>query len=158
MNRQDKQLMVNELKQSFASSEASFLVGVKGLTVEQMHALRKALYKHDSELKVAKNTLLRIAVTDNPAVDKMAPYFKQQVGVIFAKNNAASVAKVLADVAKENPKFQLITGCVESDLMDIKVLAALGSRETQVARLCGLLNSHAARLAMVLKAISEKQQ
>lgn len=158
MNRQEKQLVVDVLKNEFADSKAAFLVGVQGLSVEQMHLLRKELYKQGSELKVAKNTLLKIATQDVPSMQKLSPYFKQQVGVVFAKNDFAAVAKILCDKAKENSKLQLITSCVDADLMDIKVLAALGSREMQVARLCGLLKTNIARLAVVLKAVSERPQ
>lgn len=157
MNRQDKQVVVDGLKKEFAANKATFLVGMQGMTVEQLFTLRRELYKHASELKVAKNTLLIKAANELPEVQKLTPYFKNQIGVIFA-NDFAPIAKVLVDKAKDIPALRLITGCVESDLMDIKVLASLGSREVQVARLCGVLKANVARLAMVLKMAHDQQQ
>lgn len=158
MNRQEKQLVVDALRQEFASSKATFLIGMQGMTVEQLFVLRKELYKHASDLKVAKNTLLVKATNDIAGVQKLAPYFKNQIGIIFVKSDFAPVAKILVDKAKDTPTLRLITGCVESDLMDIKVLASLGSRENQIARLCGVLNANIARLAMVLKLAHDQQQ
>ena len=157
MNRQEKQVVVDTLTHEFAESKAAFLINVQGLSVEQMHSLRKQLYKQNSDLTVAKNTLFKIATNNVPAMNKLSSYFKQQIAVVFEKNDAAPVAKILVDTAKEG-KLQLITSCIEADIIDIKVLASLGSRENQVARLCGVLNANIARLALVLKAVAEKNQ
>ena len=39
-------------------------------------------------------------------INDLAPYFKDQIAVVFAKEEAPAVAKILYDTAKENEAFK----------------------------------------------------
>lgn len=159
MNREEKALLVASLKNDFAQSKAAFLVNYQGLTVEQVKNLRKGLRSKGGRMKIAKARLIKMAAQDNPEINVMLPYFKEQIGVIFVQDEPQSIAKVLNDFAKENEKLTIVAGSLESKLVDkatIVRIASLPSREVLLAQLCGTLKAPIAKLAFVLKMVQSK--
>lgn len=153
MNRQQKELVVQLLKENFTQSPASFVVGYKGLTVNEMQSLRKKLRAQGGNLKVTKARLMKIAASDIAGSDALKPYFKEQIGVVFATQEAPAVAKVLYDFAKDHSALQIIVGQFESQVLDAQTIgriATLPSREQLLAQLCGTLMAPITRLAIVL--------
>ena len=53
-------------------------------------------------------------------VEDLAPFFKDQIGVVFANNEAPAVAKVLHEFAKENEALKLVAGCLDSTMLSVK--------------------------------------
>ena len=95
MNRQEKQSVVESLKKDFSQNQASFVVGVKGMTVEELRSLRKGVAAHGGKIQVIKNTLMKVAVKDIQGLSDLSPYFKEQVALVFASNEAPAIAKAL---------------------------------------------------------------
>lgn len=172
MNRQEKTQVIDTLKKDFSAAEASFVLGVQGLTVDEVQTLRKNLHVKNSEFKVAKNTLLKIAVEDMGELKDMSPYFKNQVAIVFARKDASDVANVLYKAAKANEKLKLIGGSFDKKAItagQVEYLAKLPSREVLLAQLCGTLqapmakfagslNQMVAKLAWALKEVEEKKK
>ncbi len=154
MNRQEKELVVQSLRERFSKSQSSFIVGYKGLTVNQLQTLRSQLRARGAVLKVAKARLMKLAVGDLEDSQALAPYFKDQIGVVFASDESpAGVAKVLSEFAKEHAGLQLVGGTLEGTFIDqaaISRIAYLPSKEVLLAQLCGTLNAPIARLVFVL--------
>lgn len=153
MNRQEKELQIKSLKDDFKQSHATFLVGVQGLTVSQIQEMRKNLREQGGEMRVAKNTLSKIASHDFPEMKDLSPYFKRQVALVFAKGESPVVAKVLLDLSKNNEKIDVVVGCFESRIIDrdmIKFLGSLPPRPVLAAQLCGVLNAPAAMVVGLL--------
>ena len=159
MNKQEKQSVIVELKNDFNHSGAAFLVAVHGLNVVQMQSIRRGVLKQGGKMILAKNSLMEIASREIKGAKDLAPYFKDQVAIVFAYSEPAAVAKVLADSAKEQELFKFVAGYVEYSLVDsatISKLAKLPSREVLLAQLFGTLNAPIAAFARVLNQISEK--
>jgi large subunit ribosomal protein L10 len=153
MNREQKAAVVASLKNSFAQSNASFVVKYPGLTVEQMQKLRNDLRAEGATLKVTKARLMKLAADGNPGAEVMVPYFKEQVGLVFANQEAPSVAKVLSDFAKDNEALSIIVGSLDQNLLtqaDVVRIASLPSKEVLLAQLCGTLNAPITGLARAL--------
>lgn len=171
MNRTEKNQLIDSLKDSFSKSEASFLVEYKGLSVNQMQALRKGLRSNSASLKVAKGRLMKRAVSGVEGADQLAPHFHDQIGAVFVTKSAPETAKFLTEYSKENQALKLVVGVIESQLFDaqsIQRIANLPSREVLLAQLCGTLQAPTtqmatvlhlmiARLAIVLKQIEEQK-
>jgi large subunit ribosomal protein L10 len=172
MNRQQKESVVDELKNSFVNSQALFLVSYKGLTVDQLQSLRKKLRTHGGHLKVAKARLMKLAAEGIDGVQDLEPYFKDQIGVVSAVNESPAVANVLNTFAKDNEALKLVIGCLDAHLInksDIARIANLPSREVLLAQVCGgikapiagfvsVLNVLLLRLLWTLKEIEAKKQ
>lgn len=159
MNKQQKELVIKELREQFEHSSSTYLVGIKGLSVKQTQNLRSALRQQGGQLKVAKVRLIKRAVQDVSCGEAYMPFLKEQVGVVFVDQASPAVAKVLNDFSKENTALDLIAGYFESQMFDkagVQRIAALPSREVLLGRLCGSLNAPIAKFVWTLNAYLEK--
>ncbi len=170
MNREQKHIVIESLKAEFARSNAAFVVGIQGLTVNQLEQLRKGLRKEGGRLQVAKNTFTRRATDPVAELKDLQPQLKQQLAVVFAYQDSSAVAKVLCDYEKEHAKFSIVAGCLESRAIDqqmVKFLGSLPPRNVLAAQLCGtiqaplvapimLFRQLMVRLVFVLQQASEK--
>lgn len=160
MNRDQKELFVTALKQDFEASNASFLISLKGIPVAKIQELRKGLKASGGKLKVAKNRLMKIAVDNVDCAKELTPFLKEQLGVVFSKNDPMMTAKILYKFSKENEKLKLVAGCFESKVIQrdtIVRIANLPSREILLSQICGLLKSSVVKLAQTLDALKEKK-
>jgi large subunit ribosomal protein L10 len=160
MNRKEKSTVVSTLKDNFLHNQDSIIVGYKGLTVKQLQTLRRGIRKNGGSFKVTKARLMKLAAQDLPNAQPLLPYFKDQIGIIFADKQPAPVLKFLHDFAKENESLKVIAGSLESKLVDTSMLARLAtlpSREVLLAQVCGTLKAPIAKLAFVLAQVSAKK-
>ena len=159
MKRQEKELVVQSLREGLTENKAVFVVGYKGLTVAQTEGLRKKVRAKGGAFKVAKARLIKHALESATGMADMIPLIKDQIGVVFVQQEAAPVAKVLCDFAKENNALQVVIGFADAQVMNskqIQMLASLPSREVLLAQLCGVLLAPMAALARVIKLAQEK--
>ena len=160
MDRQEKEQALESLKNDFSQNNVAFLVGVKGLSVTQLQKLRKDLSVKGGRLKITKARLMKIAADDVGGIEYLNPFFKDQIGVVFAVNEPSAIAKVLFDFSKKNEFLKLVAGSVDKQLLDassIKQVAQLPSREVLLAMLCGTLQAPVAQLARLLNMIALKK-
>lgn len=161
MNRQQKSNVVQELSQKFGAIEASFIVNCQGLTVGQLQELRLALGAKNSELQVAKNRLVRIAIQEKPEGQILHDQLRGQNAIVFANTDLTGTAKILADFAKENEELKIVAGCYASKLLNkesVEALARIPSREVLLAQLFGTMKAPITAFVVVLKQIAEKSQ
>ncbi len=171
MNRQQKETLIDNLQKDFSASEAAYLVGVRGLSVNATQELRSKLREKGAVLKIAKMRLFKRAIVDNGALNDFFAQLQDQRGVVFVYEEPASVAKVLYDFAKSNEHLSLVLGYVDQEILDvegIKYIALLPSREVLLAQVLGtmqapvtqfvgILRMLLVRLLVVLKKIEEKK-
>lgn len=171
MNKQEKEVVINDIKQLMGESQAMFLINYKGMTVPVLQGLRKSLRGEGGRVRVAKATLMQIAARDIKGAESFAEQFKDQVGLVFVQKDVSGVAKHLVAYAKDNEKLKVLAGFYESKVLsakDMDFLASLPSREVLLAQLLGTMQAPVtnltrvlylliARLAIVLKRIEEKQ-
>lgn len=156
MNRQEKQAVINEMRTGFSDSQASFLVGVQGLTVNRVQKFRRLVRKEGGEVNVVKNTLLRVAVEGLPGIQGLTPHFEQQIAVVFAFKEPVAVARAIYATAKENEQFKIVAGYLEGSVMNadkVEYLATLPSKDQLAAMVCGGLKAPIANYTIVLKKI-----
>lgn len=139
--RREKQLAVNQLKDQIQNAKAVVLADNKGLTVAQVTKLRRELREAGVDLKVAKNTLIRIAAQEL-GIEGLDEYLHGPTTIAFSNADEASAAKKLRDFfAKDrDPKFVLKAGILENRVIDVngvKALADLPSREELLASVLG---------------------
>lgn len=171
MNRQQKEQMVESLRHRFTRSNVSFLVDYRGLSVAQLQALRADLRKNGGFLQVTKARLMKRAAEGIDGAQEMVPHFKNQVALVFVKEDSPAVAKSLHTFAKENDSLKIIAGYLDSQLLDetgVVRIASLPSKEILLAQLLGtlqapiqgfatVLNMNILRLLWVLKKVSEQK-
>ena len=156
MNRQQKEKVVEGLRENLLKSQATFIVDYKGLNVAQMQTLRFELRQKGGALKVAKARLMKLAVESEPGVSDITPYLKEQIGLVFSADQFSDVAKILTDFSKENKALDLVAGLLESQFIGkerISQIASLPPKEVLLAQVCGTLNAPIAGLVRSLNMI-----
>jgi large subunit ribosomal protein L10 len=154
LERKAKQIVTEELQEKLKRANAFFLAEYSGLNVAQTSKLRRDLDNAGGEFKVAKNTLLRIAVSGTPAED-LKDQFVGPNAVIYSYKDPVSVAKVLAGVAKDMPKLKVKLGLLGKQRLssqDVSNLATIPPKEVLVGKLLGLMKGMPQRLVGTLSA------
>lgn len=162
MNRQQKELVVTDVRKMFNESEATFLVNYKGLSVHLLQSLRKKIRESSGSMKVTKARLMKIAAQDVKNIEPFANNFKDQVSLVFAKPEATTtVAKQIVEFAKENEALSIVAGFFEDRLITKEEIIALGSipsRDTLLAMLVYTLQAPLVGLVGTLEAKVKKDQ
>ena len=101
--------------------------------------------------KVAKNTLALIAVEGTP----YAPISDMLTGptAIATSTDPVAAAKVAVDFAKTSARCEIVGGAMGDTLLDtagVKALAELPSLDELRARIIGLVNAPATKIARLL--------
>jgi large subunit ribosomal protein L10 len=154
MPTQKKREMIDELKESLSRSQAVFLCEYRGLTVKKIGDLRGRIRKAGGEMKVTKNTLMRIALAEGgfPSVQQ---YEEGPNVYTLAYKDAAAVAKALRDFSKEKGNEALVLKAVllgksVLDASGISALADLPPREVILAQVVGTIAAPLRSLVTVL--------
>ncbi len=184
--RQKKEVVVAQLSEKVAKAKAFVFTNYQGMTHKQLEGLKKGLKAANAELVVAKNSLLKIALTTNKALEIKHNEKKENgakfmindsnlegpTGAIFAYGDIVNPLKELAKTIK-TLKLPLIKfGIVEGRVLaegDIVRLSTLPSREVLIAQLVGglkspiyglhrALNWNIQKFVMTLKAVQDKKQ
>lgn len=153
MNKQEKSQEIENLRSILKDAPPIFVLEYRGLSVNQVSALRKKVRAAQSRYKVVKNRLA-LRVLRDTALKDLAPHFRGPTAIATTGKDPSVLAKALAEFSKDNPGLSLRAGYVEGRLVDaaaIKTIAALPSREVLVSRLLGVLNGPMVRLLAALQ-------
>ena len=149
----EKREFVASLGQVFAETSMVVVTQNKGLTVAEVSDLRRRMRASGSIFKVAKNRLAVLAL-DGTRFDGIKPMLTGPTALAWSMDPVA-VAKAAVDFAKTNEKFVVIGGALGAQMLDVegvKALADLPSLDALRAKLVGLIQTPATRIAGVLAA------
>jgi large subunit ribosomal protein L10 len=157
LSLEQKQTVVSEIAGQLATAQAVIVAEYRGLGVGVLTDLRARARKSGVYLRVLKNTLARRAVKDTP----FAKLSDQMVGPLMygIAQDPVGCAKVLADFAKVNEKFVIRGGAMPNAMMtagEIKVLAAMPSREELIAKLMGTMSAPVTKLVRTMNEVPGK--
>lgn len=157
MNREEKTELLSLLNDVFSKAESVVLAEYKGLTVAEADALRNKIREAGASIRVTKNRIARLAVKGTN-FEGLADMFKGPIIMAYASDPIAA-CKACVEYAKENEKLVVVGGALADKaltLNEIKQLASIPSMDELRAKLIGLLQAPAAKMARVCKAYSEK--
>lgn len=157
MDRAGKTELVGELNQIFSEAGVVVVTQYTGLTVAEMSDLRAQMSGTDAKFKVIKNRLAKIAL-DGTEVGSLGDHFSGPTAIAYSSDPVAA-PKIVADFAKKNEKLVILGGTLGALALDadgVKALAALPSLDELRAKMIGLLNAPATKVAQVLNAPATK--
>ena len=153
MDRAEKREFVSELNEVFKASGSVVVASYSGVTVAQMNDLRSKMRASGGTVKVAKNRLAKIALQGTES-EEIANLFKGQTLICFS-NDPITAPKIASEFAKTNDKLVIIGGAMGNTTLDaegVKALATLPSLDELRARLLGMIQTPASRIAQVINA------
>lgn len=150
-----KQEKIEAMKENFAKAKVAVVTEYRGLTVEEITKLRRALQKENSDYMVTKNTLAKVA-SKGTQFEVLADALKGPVAIAFGFADEVAPAKVVTKFIKEAKKGEIIATALDGKLLDAKetaVLADLPSKEELYAKMLGSINSPATGIVGAVNAV-----
>ncbi|MDP2812712.1 MAG: 50S ribosomal protein L10 [bacterium] len=168
--KDQKEQILKSLKDKLAISKSVVFSSDKGLDVKTIERLRNELKGNGAEYMVAKKTLLKLATKELGESDDLEN-LDGSVALTFSYEDEVAGARILNKYAKENENLKLGGGILENKVILAEMvnrLAQLPTRAVLLAKLVGSLNSpisgmvgvlsgNLRNLVGVLNAIKEKK-
>ena len=157
MDRSQKADAVAELNATFNEAGVVVITRNLGMTVAQSTALRVKMREGGASFKVSKNSLAKLAIanTDYAGIGDML------TGPVALGTSVDPVAaaKTVVEFAKTNDKLEVVGGAMGSVILNadgIKALASMPSLDELRAKLVGLVQAPATKIAQLATAPAAK--
>lgn len=148
MTREEKIEVVKELSEQLAETPNIYLADAGGLTVAQVNELRGRCHKAGIQLRVVKNTLMKIALDGaENNYEEVYDALKEQTSVFFVKEEINGPAKIIKDFRKKEKtqkpllKAAYIDEAVFFGDENLEALTALKSKNELIADVIALLQA-----------------
>jgi large subunit ribosomal protein L10 len=173
MTKQEKNEVIDVLKDKFSQYNNFYITNTEALSVEQVTKLRRICFSKNVEMKVAKNTLIRKAL-ENLNNDRYSNVYESLNGVtaLMFSENPKEPALIISTFRKETNgekpvlKAAFIDGDVYAGDDQLKSLTNLKSKNDLIGEIIGLLQSPAKnvisglnagnKLASLVKALEDR--
>lgn len=155
---EDKQQIVSEVNQAASSALSAVLADYRGVSVEDMTALRKNARENKVYLRVVRNTLLKRAVADTE-FECIQEVLVGPTILAFSQEDPGAAARVLKDFSKENDDFEIKALSVGGQLLDasqIDVLAKLPTLDQARSMLMSVMLAPVTKLARTMNEVPSK--
>ena len=157
MNRSEKTDAVAALNATFNEAAAIVVTRNLGLTVAQSTDLRLKMRDAGASYKVAKNSLAKIAL-QGTVYASLSDLLTGPVA-LGTSSDPVAAAKIAVEFAKTNPKLEIVGGAMGDTVLDlagVQALAMLPSLDELRARIVGLVQAPATKLAQLSTAPAAK--
>ena len=162
---------VEELTAALSSAKAIYLADFTGLDVAKVTGLRNKLRDAEVGYQVVKNRLAKRAAA-KAGISGLDEHLIGPTAIAFTNEDPIAPAKILQDFADEDDAFSIKLGFMDGQVLspeEIKALSKLPSREELLSKvlgsvqspmygLAGVLNGLLRNLVGVIGAIEEKQK
>lgn len=155
MNRDEKLAVVSGLNKSFSRAKLTVVADYCGLKVSEFQKIRVELKNCDSEIRVAKNTLLKRAVTDTGNA-ALSDDFTGTTAVVMGFADPVAPAKVVTKFADDHKKFIIRCAALDGEKIGVEELIALSklpSKEVLLGQLLSTWNNVPTGLVQVLTGV-----
>lgn len=157
MNKDQKNEVIEVLKEKFAQYNNFYITNTESLTVAQITKLRGACFSKEVEMKVAKNTLIKKALEAIDA-ERFAGIYDSLNGVtaLLFSENPKEPALILSDFRKDSKveKPVLKAAFIDGDAFvgdeTLKQLTKIKTKNELIGEVIGLLQSPAQRVISAL--------
>jgi len=154
--REEKNLLLNEIKDKLDRANAMILTRYSKLTPDLSNDFRKSLSEAGgSYVVVPKRVLVKAA--DQAGISLDPKQLQGHIGVVFAGEDTISPTKAVYKFAKENKQIlEVLSGQFDGKLCsaaDVKAISELPSQDEMRAQLLGLFEAPMAQTLSVMEAL-----
>ncbi len=155
MNRDEKISKVSKLNETFSKAKFAVVTDYRGLKVTELEQLRRELRKSNAQIRIAKNTLLRLAVKGTE-YENLTEFFTGTTAIALSFDDPVASAKALTGFAKDFDALSIRSAALEGSILsadDVLALSRLPGKPELQAKLLGTLQAVPAGLVRVLNAV-----
>ena len=153
-----KAQVVEEITSKLKNSAGVVFVDYRGLTDEEITALRRSLRENNADVKVYKNTLTKRALDSlNISLDECV----EGPSALVYSEDAVAPIKVVTNFAKDHEALSVKGGIVDgkvSSLEELAKLATIPSRDGLLTMLAGCMIGIARDLSIALNLYAEQKE
>jgi large subunit ribosomal protein L10 len=157
MDRSQKAESVASLNAVFNEVGVVVITRNLGMSVKQSTELRSKIREAGATYKVAKNRLAKLAAQGTP-YEGIADFLTGPTAIASSLDPVAA-AKAVVEFAKTNDRIEIVGGSLGSVVLDangIKALATMPSLDEMRAKLIGLVQAPATKIAQLATAPAAK--
>ena len=154
----EKQAIVAEVNETASQALSAVMADYRGVTVEDMTALRKQARDAGVQVRVIRNTLAGRAF-EGTEYECMTEVLLGPNILAFSLEDPGAGARIFKDFAKENDKFEIKALSVGGKLLpaeQIDALAKLPTREEALAMLMAVMQAPVTKLVRTLNDVPGK--
>ena len=143
MPTEKKKGIVKNLVETFNRSNIIVLADFRGVPTPRLTILRRRLRGVNSEIKVVKNTLSRLAARES-GKEELVKSLVGPTAITFGYGDISAPVKALVTYQNETEGFTIRGGLLGSKIYgkeQIMTLASLPSREVLLGRVLGQMNA-----------------
>jgi large subunit ribosomal protein L10 len=152
LTREQKKNIINDLESKIEKQKSIVFMDFTGIKVKELAKLRETLKESGNEMKVAKKSLMEIALK-NKNIELDSKKLEGEVAMVFGYEDEITPSKLVYQFSRENQKAKILGGFLENrfyEISDIIRLAELPSKEQLLGMLLGTLSAPATNLVGVL--------
>jgi len=155
---EDKKAIVAEVQQAAEGALSAVVADSRGVTVNDMTALRKEARENGVWLKVVRNTLARRALAGTEYECLVETFVGPSI-IAFSNEHPGAGARILKEFAKKNEKLELKGAAFEGVVTDVALLASLPTYDEAIAKLMSVLKeASAGKLVRTIAAIRDQKE
>jgi large subunit ribosomal protein L10 len=149
-----KEKLVEDLTYALGRATMTIVADYRGLKVSDLQSLRAQLRPHNADVKVAKNTLAKIAARAN-SLEVLESELVGPTALVLAYDDVAQPAKIVNDFVRTSRILQVRSGLLEGQIIAadrIDEIASLPSRDVLIGKVVGGMTSPLYNIVGVLSA------
>lgn len=159
MKKEDKTALIGELQNQLGEYQHFYITNIEGLNAEKTSALRRACFKQDIKLVMAKNTLLQKALEAKGIDSSLFAALKGNTALMLCNTGNAPAKLIKEFTKKEKDKNaarpQLKAAYVEETVyvgaQNLEFLSTIKSKNELIADIIALLQSPAKNVVSALQ-------
>ena len=157
--RPEKEKAVRDISDRLDRAQIALLADYRGLSVAQMNELRRQLRNSETELRVTKNTLAKLAIRGTSR-EVLAPDLEGPTAFVFGYGDPAQTAKTFGDVVRTQRLTVPIKGGLLGQRLlsaaDVSRLGELPSKDVLLAQVVGTMQAPISGFVNVLAGTLQK--
>jgi len=158
ITKEKKKKILEQLKEKIEKQKIMIFVDFTGLKNKDFFALRKKLRELGNDMKVAKKTLINLALKEKDLNVVDVRKMLGEVAVIFGMKDEITGAKIVYEFSRENKNLKILGGILEKNFIGpekIEELAKLPTKEELLAKLVSDISAPISNFVYVLKSIPQ---
>jgi large subunit ribosomal protein L10 len=158
ITKEKKKKILEDLKEKIERQKIMIFIDFTGIKSKDLFSLRRKLKELGNEMKVAKKTLINLALKEKNLDVIDVRKILGEIAVIFGVKDEISSAKTVYEFSKENKNLKILGGILEKKFIGperIEELAKLPTKEELLAKLVSELSAPISNFVYLLKSIPQ---
>ncbi len=153
LTKQQKEQLVKKLIENIKNSKSFVISDFTGLTVNDTQELRKQCKEQGVKFNAVKKTLLTLALAELKIEGIEPKELEGGLAIALGNEDEIAPAKILANFSKKHEEVKILTGVLDSKVLnqeEVIALSKIPSKDELLAKVVGSINAPVSGFVNVL--------